>query len=114
MVVIHPGDSLLPELGEELGRYAERKLRGRKVEVIKGARVTSYDGWVVTLNNGISLPAATLVWTAGVKPSAAVAALPCPKERGRIRANEYLQVPSETQCDTDACEIPDGELADWP
>ena len=57
VVVIHPGDYLLPELGEELGRYAERKLRERKVEVIKGARVASYDGSVVTLNNGISIPA---------------------------------------------------------
>ena len=56
IVVIHPGDYLLPELGEELGRYAERKLRERKVEVIKGARVASYDGWVVILNDGISIP----------------------------------------------------------
>ncbi len=96
VVVIHPGDYLLPELGEELGRYAERKMRERKVEVIRGARVASYDGWFVTLDNGISLPAATLVWTAGVKPSPAVAALPCPKERGRIIANEYLQVPGFT------------------
>ena len=96
IVVIHPGDYLLPELGEELGRYAERKLCERKVEVIKGARVASYDGWVVTLNNGISIPAATLVWTAGVKPSAVVSALPCLKEKGRICANEYLQVPGFT------------------
>ena len=93
VVVIHPGDYLLPELGEELGRYAERKMRERKVEVIKGARVANYDGWVVTLNNGLSIPTATLIWTAGVKPSPVVAALPCPKERGRIVANEYLQVP---------------------
>ena len=92
-MVIHPGDYLLPELGEELGRYAERKMRERKVEVIKGARVASYDGWVVTLNNGMSIPAATLIWTAGVKPSPVVAALPCPKEKGRIVADEYLQVP---------------------
>ncbi len=96
VVVIHPGDYLLPELGEELGRYAERKLRERKVEVIKGARVASYDGWVVTLNNGISIPAATLIWTAGVKPSPVVSALPCMKEKGRISANEYLQVPGFT------------------
>jgi len=57
--VIHPGEYLLPELGEELGRYAERKMLERKVEVIKGARVTSYDGWVVTLKNGLSIPAAS-------------------------------------------------------
>jgi NADH:ubiquinone reductase (H+-translocating) len=93
VVVIHPGDYLLPELGEELGRYAERKMRERKVEVIKGARVASYDGWVVTLNNGMSIPAATLIWTAGTKPNAAVAALPLEKEKGRVRVNEYLQVP---------------------
>jgi NADH:ubiquinone reductase (H+-translocating) len=93
VVVIHPGDYLLPELGEDLGRYAERKMRERKVEVIKGARVASYDGWVVTLNNGISIPAATLIWTAGVKPNPAVAALSIPKEKGRILADEYLQVP---------------------
>ncbi|MFZ0916951.1 MAG: FAD-dependent oxidoreductase, partial [Candidatus Udaeobacter sp.] len=47
VVVVHAGSYLLPELGEELGRYAERKLIERKVEVIKGARVASYDGSVV-------------------------------------------------------------------
>ena len=96
VVIIHPGDYLLPELGEELGRYAEEKMRERKLEVIKGARVESYDGWVVTLNNGMSIPAATLIWTAGVKPSPVVAALPCSKEKGRVRVNEFLQVPGFT------------------
>src|SRR4030095_4386539 len=46
--VVHPVNFILPELGEELGRYAERKLRERKVEVIKGPRVANYDGVVVT------------------------------------------------------------------
>jgi NADH dehydrogenase len=113
VVVIHPGNYLLPELGEDLGRYAERKLRERKVEVIKGARVAGYDGWVVTLNNGISIPAATLIWTAGVKPSPVVAALSCPKEKGRICANEYLQVPGFTGLWTagDCAAIPDSHSA---
>jgi len=44
VIIVHPGEVLLPELGEELGRYAERKLRERKVEVLKGARVAGYDG----------------------------------------------------------------------
>src|SRR6476660_1064993 len=92
VVMVHPGNFILPELGEELGRYAEGKLRERKVEVIKGARVASYDGWVVTLSTCISIPAATLVATAGVKPSPVVAALPGAKEKGRIVADEYLQV----------------------
>ena len=93
MVVIHPDRFLLPELGEELGLYAERKLRERKVDVLKGVRVASYDGSVVTLTDGTSIPASTLIWTAGVKPSAVIASLPCEKERGRVRVNEYLAVP---------------------
>src|SRR4029453_3981039 len=92
VVVVHPGNLLLPELGEELGRYAERKLRQRKVEVIKGARVASYDGLVVTLSDGTSIPARTLIWTAGVKPSPVIASLPCEKERGRLLVGEYLAV----------------------
>ena len=110
VVVIHPGEYLLPELGEELGRYAERKMFERRVEMIKGARVASYDGWAVTLNNGLSITAATLIWTAGVKPSPVVAALPCPKEKGRIVADEYLQVPGLTGLWTagDCAAVPDG------
>ncbi len=92
VVVVHPGNFLLPELGEELGRYAESKLRQRKVEVIKGARVANYDGLVVTLSDGTSIPARTLIWTAGVKPSPVIASLPCEKERGRLLVSEYLAV----------------------
>src|SRR5436190_15555507 len=83
VVVIHPGPYLLPELGEELGRYAERKLIERKVETIKGALVASYDGSVVTLNDGRSIPAATLIRTPGVKPNDVIASSPIPKENHR-------------------------------
>src|SRR5215471_7502438 len=93
VVVVHPGNFILPELGEELGRYAERKLRERKVEVIKGPRVANYDGVVVTLSDGTSIPATTLIWTAGVKPSAVIESLPCQKERGRLLVNEDMSVP---------------------
>src|SRR5438876_8653737 len=77
VVVVHPGNFILPELGEELGRYAEQKLRERKVEVIKGPRVANYDGVVVTISDSTSIRAATLIWTAGVNPSQVIAQLPC-------------------------------------
>jgi len=96
VVVVHPGDFLLPELGEELGNYAERKLRERQVEVIKGVRVASYDGSLVTMTDGKSIPASTLIWTAGVKPSPVIAPLPGQKERGRLLVNEFLGVPGVT------------------
>jgi NADH:quinone reductase (non-electrogenic) len=93
MVLVHGGDHLLPELGRELGRYAEQKLRNRGVEVIEGALVTSYDGSTVELNNGRSIPAATLIWTAGAKPSPVIEGLPWDKQRGRLLVDECLAVP---------------------
>jgi NADH:ubiquinone reductase (H+-translocating) len=92
VVVVHPGNFILPELGEELGGYAERKLRERKVEVIKGARVANYDGMVVTLSDDTSIPTRTLIWTAGVKPSPVIASLGCKTERGRLLVNEDMSV----------------------
>jgi len=44
------------------------------------------------LTNGESIPASTLIWTAGVKPSPVIAPLPCQKERGRLLVSEYLAV----------------------
>jgi len=93
VVVVHPGKFLLPELGEELGRYTEKKLSQRNVEIIKGPRVAGYDGSVVKLSDGTSIPATTLIWTAGVKPSAVIESLACKKERGRLLVNKYLAVP---------------------
>jgi NADH:ubiquinone reductase (H+-translocating) len=110
VVVVHPGEFLLPELGEELGRYAEKKLAQRKVEIIKGSRVAGYDGSVVKLTDGTSIPATTLIWTAGVKPCAAIESLDCKKERGRILVNEYLAVPGVDglwACG-DCAAVPDG------
>jgi NADH dehydrogenase len=92
VVLIHPRGFILPELGEALGRYSERKLRQRKVEIIKGARVASYDGAVLTLTDGKSIPTSTLIWTAGVKPSPVIATLACQKERGRLLVDQTLAV----------------------
>jgi NADH dehydrogenase FAD-containing subunit len=61
-VIVHPGSFLLPELGEEFVRYAERKLCERKIEVMKGLRGVNYDGSIVRLSDGTSSPAATLIW----------------------------------------------------
>jgi NADH:ubiquinone reductase (H+-translocating) len=92
IVLVHGEEHLLPELGKELGHYAERKLRKRGVEVTNGALVTSYDGSVVELSNGTSILAATVIWTAGAKPSSVVEGLPCEKQRGRVLVDECLAV----------------------
>jgi NADH dehydrogenase FAD-containing subunit len=47
--------------------------------VMKGLRVVSYDGSIVRLSDGTSLPAATLIWTAGVQPPEIIKSLPLQK-----------------------------------
>jgi NADH dehydrogenase len=93
MVLVHSGDLILPELGERLGRYAQRKLAEAKVEIHTGKKVASVDDDGVTLSDGTFIRTNTLVWTAGTSPHPLLATLPCRRERGRIVVNEYLELP---------------------
>jgi NADH dehydrogenase len=115
-ILVHGGEYLLPELGEELGRYAERKLKKRGVAVMTGALVKSYDGSVVQVNDGTSISAATLIWTAGAKPSPVVESLACPKERGRILVDDCLAVAgiSGLWAAGDCAAVPDGTGKFYP
>jgi NADH dehydrogenase len=93
VLLVHPGEYILPELGEELGRYAAEKLAARGVEIRTSVRVTGVTDDGVALSDGTAIESCTLVWTAGTSPNPLLADLPCAKERGRVRVNEYLEVP---------------------
>jgi len=92
MVLVHAGPVILPELGDKLGTYAQRRLTERGVEIHTNARVERVDDELVTLSNGMSIPASTVVWTAGTSPHPLVGSLPCRRDRGRVCANEFLEV----------------------
>ena len=92
LVLVHAGDLILPELGPELGAYAQQKLAARGVEIVTGARVAAYDDNRVTLGNGASIDSDTLVWTAGTAPNPLLAGLPGCDERGRLVADGNLAV----------------------
>lgn len=94
VILVHPGDAILPELGLKLGKYAQKKLVERKVEIRVDARVVRVDQEAVELNDGSRIPASTVIWTAGTSPNPLIAALPCKLERGRIVTDEYLEVPN--------------------
>ena len=93
IVLVHPGEVILPELGESLGRYAQKKLIQRGVEVVTKTKVTSYDGNVAVLSDGTKIPTHMLIWTAGTTPPAALSTLPCKMERGRVLTDECMRVP---------------------
>jgi NADH:ubiquinone reductase (H+-translocating) len=93
VVIVDPGEVLLPELSESLGRYTEKQLRRRGVEVRMKTKVNGYDGHEVVLSDGTKIAARTLIWTAGITPPPLLSSLPCRLERGRVVANDCLQVP---------------------
>jgi NADH dehydrogenase len=93
LVLVHSGQVILPELGEQLGRYAHEKLSARGVEIRTGVKVVELSDDEVCLNDGTRITSSTLVWTAGTAPNPLLATLPCQTKGGRVLVNECLEVP---------------------
>ena len=94
LLVIHPDERILPELGPELAGRALKKLRERGVEVLlrTGVRAAG-PGWVET-STGERIPTYALVWTAGIMVNPILQQVACGKDRrGAVIVNEYLEVP---------------------
>src|SRR6478752_10393022 len=83
IILVSSGKVILPELGEQLGTYAQRKLAEQKVEIHSNCKVTAVTDHDVTLSDGTTVTTNTLVWTAGTSPNFLLGTLPCTKERGR-------------------------------
>jgi len=92
-VLIHAGPLILPELGEELGAYAQKELSKRNIVVRTNTKVRGVSEEGLELSDGTVLPAATVIWTAGTSPSPILETLPCQKQGGRLIVNEFLEVP---------------------
>ncbi len=111
MVLVHSGETILPELSEKLGRYAAAKLAGRGIELRLGVRVTGMDDSGVQLSDGSVVETRMLVWTAGTAPHPLLATLPCTTERGRIVVDAHLEVKDRPGvCAVGDCAVvPDGK-----
>jgi NADH dehydrogenase len=92
VVLVHPGEFVLPELGEELGRYATRKLAERGVEIHPNTKVKGVTPREVLLTDDTRISSFTLVWTAGTSPHPLLTQLNLPKERNRLKANATMGV----------------------
>jgi NADH:ubiquinone reductase (H+-translocating) len=93
VVLVHPGNVILPELGEDLGKYTGKKLAERGVEVRLNTRVTAVTDNSIQLSTGEQIESKALIWTAGTSPNPVLDLLPCMKERGRLKVDENLRVP---------------------
>src|SRR5215470_407808 len=93
MILVHPGEVILPELSPRLGRYAQERLVERGVEIRAKTKVSCVRDKGVCLTDGTEIDAATIVWTAGTQPNPVVKTLPCKTEKGRVCVDETLRVP---------------------
>lgn len=92
-ILVEATGRILPEVGEAMGRYAVRELRGRNIDVRLDTRLESCEDRIAVLSDGSRFPARTLVWTAGVKPAPLLAATDLPlNARGRLVCTARLTV----------------------
>jgi NADH:ubiquinone reductase (H+-translocating) len=94
VVLVHSGPVILPELGDQLGKYAQKQLARRRVEIQVMTRVSGLTERGVELSTGEMIETKALIWTAGTSPNPVLLALPCAKEHGRLKVDENLQVPN--------------------
>lgn len=109
-ILVEATGRILPEVGEAMGAYAVRELRGRNIDVRLDTRLESCEDRVAVLSDGSRFPTRTLVWTAGVKPAPVLAATDLPlDERGRIRCTAHLTVEGTAHAWSagDAAAVPD-------
>jgi NADH:ubiquinone reductase (H+-translocating) len=92
-VLVEATGRILPEVGEDLGRYTLEELRKRKIDVRLNTRLEScVDGHIV-LSDGEEFDAETLVWTAGVKANPMLRDTDLPlDDKGRVRCRADLRV----------------------
>ena len=93
IVLVEHGPAVLPELDGSLGDYALEKLSRRGVEIRLRTAVTSMSEHGVALSDGKFIKTRTLIWTAGTAPNPLLAALACPKEKGKLMVDENLEIP---------------------
>jgi NADH:ubiquinone reductase (H+-translocating) len=92
VILVNSGGRILPEVTEDLSKFALEKLKSNGVDVILNTRLTEANSDSVKLNNGSTIPCHTIVWAGGGKPVPLIESLPCKHDKsGKIVTNEYLE-----------------------
>jgi NADH dehydrogenase len=95
-VLVEALDRVAPEVGPELSKWTLGHLRGRGIDIRLGTTMPSCIDGDVVLSDGETIPAGTIVWTAGVKPNPVVADLGLPLgPKGHVDVKATLQVQTD-------------------
>jgi NADH:ubiquinone reductase (H+-translocating) len=96
LVLVHSGAHLLPQIGEELGKYCERQLRNRGIDVRLNTRVNAITAERAILNTGEIVETNTVVTTVGNATHPVIKKFidryKLPIDRGRLITESTMQV----------------------
>jgi len=93
IVLLEGGPRLLPTFTARLSDYARRELQHRGVDVRTDTLVATADHRAVVMHDGTELPTASIVWTAGVRPTdLAIHPQVSRTEQHRLTVDRHLRV----------------------
>lgn len=92
VILISATGGILPEMGD-LGKYAERAMRRRGIEILTNTKLAQAGPDSATLDDGTVIPTMTTVWAGGVRASSVIEALDVEHGRaGRVVVDEFLRL----------------------
>lgn len=92
-VLIEAADRVMPEIDQDLARYAVGELRSRGIDIRMSTTLKEVTATTATISTGEEIPTRTVVWTAGVTPNPGLKNLSVPlDDRGRIPVDSSLRV----------------------
>ncbi|HEV7948860.1 MAG TPA: NAD(P)/FAD-dependent oxidoreductase [Glaciihabitans sp.] len=95
-VLVEALDRVAPEVGPELSQWTLGQLRERGIDIRLNTTMPSCVDGIVELSDGDTIPAGTIVWTAGVKPNPVLGDMGLPLgPKGHVIVNPTLQVTTE-------------------
>lgn len=96
IILVHSRDRILNELSPGLAQFAQRKLAQRGVDIMLNCRVSEATPDGLTLSDGRTIPAGTVICTVGNAPHPLIRSLSLPQERGRLLVDEFMRVNGQT------------------
>jgi NADH:ubiquinone reductase (H+-translocating) len=96
LILVHSGSHLLPQIGEELGKYCESHLRKRGIDVRLNTRVSAITAGRAILSTGETVETNTVVSTVGNATHTVIKKLieryQLPNNHGRLTTEPTMQV----------------------
>ncbi|TRZ79761.1 MAG: NAD(P)/FAD-dependent oxidoreductase [Nitrosopumilales archaeon] len=93
VIIVSARDGILPEVGDELGKFALDYVRKSGIEVITNTKAVDAGEDHVLLSDNTIVPCATLIWAGGVTVDPLIATLKCEHgQSGRLVVDSYLRL----------------------